>query len=445
MSETVDLCVVGAGLCGLSVALRAKAAGRSVAVVEAAPRAGGVIKTERVGPYRVERGAATFPSTAAGVLELAALCPSPPTIVTPPPEAERQFLWTPSGLVPVVRRPGALVLSGLLSPFAAARAALEPFLGRRRGAAPESAHAFVRRRFGRSIADRFLAPMTLGIHGSDARDLGAADAFPALAEMEREHGSVLKALFKRAGTGARRVRTFEGGMESFPRAMAEALGNALSLATSARAVRADGDGVEVEVASGRRIRAREVVFATTAREQAALVAPHSAEAAEILLAVRYVPMVVTAVGIPPGGSPPIPKAFGFLRGAGVKARILGASFPSVVDPSCAPEGHALLTVYLGGGRDPDALALDDGRVAAQVEHDLSRALRGPVRPDMISVHRLERAIPVLAPGHRARMARAQALLAPLRIRLSGSHITGVGVAACTEPEQSTTIVRPSVM
>ena len=86
--------------------------------------------------------------------------------------------------------------------------------------------------------------------------------------------------------------------------MAEALGPALSLSTAATALRTDGDGVEVEVASGRRVRAREVVLATTAGAQAALVAAYSAEAAEILLTVRYVPMVVVAVGLPPGGSPP---------------------------------------------------------------------------------------------------------------------------------------------
>ncbi len=47
-----------------------------------------------------------------------------------------------------------------------------------------------------------------------------------------------------------------------------------------------------------------------------------------------------------------------------------------------------------------------------------------------AVTRWPRAIPVLAIGHRERMARAQALLAPHRIRLTGSHLTGVGVHAC---------------
>ena len=69
-----------------------------------------------------------------------------------------------------------------------------------------------------------------------------------------------------------------------------------------------------------------------------------------------------------------------------------------------------------------------------VERDLSFALGGRVRPSMLSIHRWPRAIPVLSPGHRSRMAVAQRLLAPLRIRLSGSHGTGVSLDACCATE-----------
>jgi len=52
---------------------------------------------------------------------------------------------------------------------------------------------------------------------------------------------------------------------------------------------------------------------------------------------------------------------------------------------------------------------------------------------MRSIHPWPRAIPILAPGHRMRLGDAQRLLAPFRIRLSGSHVTGVGVHSCEAP------------
>jgi oxygen-dependent protoporphyrinogen oxidase len=176
--------------------------------------------------------------------------------------------------------------------------------------------------------------------------------------------------------------------------------------------------------------AREVVLAVPAGAQATLlekVAPHAAEA---LAAVRYAPIVVAAVGIPPGGSPPVPEGFGFLRGRGAKARILGATFLSSLAPSAAPEGHRLLQVYLGGTEDPAAVDLPDDFLRDLVLRDLSRALGGPVRPDLFDLWRWPRAIPVFAPGHRGRMARLAADLAPRGIRLLGSHVTGVGLDRC---------------
>jgi oxygen-dependent protoporphyrinogen oxidase len=428
----LDLVVVGAGVGGLAAAWRARRAGRSVAVLEASGRAGGVLRTDFLGPYRVERAAATFPTTASNLLALLASLPSPPPVREPPPAANRQFLLGPRGLVEVVRSPRELVLAGVVSPLGAARALAEALRGPRRGGRPESAHAFVRRRLGAEVADRLLAPMTRGIHGTHPRALGVVDAFPALAAMEREHGGVIRALAARRGASARRALSLEGGMESLPRAIASALGEGLSLSTPVSGVAVDGEGVAVATGGGDRVLARRCLLAVPASEQARLVAGLSAGAAEILATVRSVPMVVVAVGLPPGGSPPVPEAFGFLRGPGSRARVLGASFPSRVDASCAPEGHALVTAFLGGGDDPAALELDDGAVREVVLRDLAAALGGPVRPDATSVWRWPRAIPVLSPGHAARMARAQALLPP-SVRLGGSHVTGVALDACVAP------------
>src|SRR5262249_49176574 len=163
------------------------------------------------------------------------------------------------------------------------------------------------RRFGAAIADRLLTPMTLGIYGADPKELGAADAFPALARMERDSGGVLRALMKkrgdrREGGNGRRILTFEGGMESRPRALAGARGRARRLAPPVGRTGADGEGPVAPTARGP-LRARGVLLAGRAPDRARLVAPLSEAAAELLSAVRYVPMVVAGVGIPPGGSP----------------------------------------------------------------------------------------------------------------------------------------------
>lgn len=451
-SAPLDLLVVGAGLTGLSTAWRARRAGRSVLLLEAAPRVGGVVRTDRVGAYRVERAAGSFPSTAAALLELHAGLARAPALHKPGAGANAQYLATRHGLVALPRTPPALFASPLLTAGQKLRLFAELTRGPRRSGPPESLYAFVRRRFGTGVAESFLKPFTLGVYGTAPEDLGAADAFPMLTTAERASGGVFRHLGKgkpgaekrslrsrlarrKPGPGRlkREIWTFEGGMEGFPRAIAEDLGDLVRLSTSVAALRRDGDAVVARTASGEEMRALEVVLSTPAPEQARLVAGFSATAAGLLAAVAYAPMVVTSVGLPPASASLVPRAFGFLRSPGAPLRILGASFPSNLDPAVAPEGHALANVFVGGGRDPGAVALSDDEVRAIVVGDLSAALGGPIVPDLVTIHRWARAIPVLAIGHRARMAEAQRLLAPFGVRLSGSHLTGVGVHACCAP------------
>lgn len=430
----LDLLVVGAGLTGLSTAWRARRAGLRVALVEASSRVGGVIRTETVAGYRIERAAASFPSQATHLLEVNAGLQEPVPVRTPDPGSDGQFLWTRRGLVSMPRTPPALLASPLLPASAKLRAAAEVLRGRDRVRGAESAHTFVRRRFGSLVAERFLRPMTLGIYGSRPENLGARDAFPTLVAMEDE-GSLLRSLLRRRKAAARSIVTFDGGMEAFPRAIARGLADAVKTQWPVVGLERVGDLVVATGPDGARLAARQVVLSTPAPDQARLVAPLSVAAGDILAAVRYVPMVVVALGIPPGdgGAASLPRGFGFLRAAGARGRILGASFPSFLDPACAPAGHALASVFLGGGADPGAADLGDAAILELAIGDLSRALGHAVRPDMTSIHRWARAIPVLSPGHRVRMRDAQALLEPAGITLWGSHVTGVGVNACCAP------------
>ena len=79
--------------------------------------------------------------------------------------------------------------------------------------------AFVARRFGREAADRAAAPALIGVFAGDAAALSVRSALPRVAAMEREHGSVLRALMrrKRGGRGLGRPVSFPDGLGELPR------------------------------------------------------------------------------------------------------------------------------------------------------------------------------------------------------------------------------------
>src|SRR5204862_1142726 len=111
----------------------------------------------------------------------------------------------------------------LLSAGAKLRLFFEPFVSRARE--DESVHAFVARRFGRAAADRAAAPALIGVYAGDAAALSVRSALPRVAAMEREHGSVLRALMRRKrGTGLGHPVTFPQGLAELPAALARGLG-----------------------------------------------------------------------------------------------------------------------------------------------------------------------------------------------------------------------------
>jgi len=438
MSERYDRVVIGAGMSGLAHAWWSHRRQERVLVLEAGPRVGGVIGTLHTDGYRHERAATSVPSSAKHLLDLLASLPEPPPLVASEQAAKRQFILRRGGLVPVPRSPGSLFSSPLLPLRSKIRIFGELVRGPRRVQGGETLHAFVRRRFGRGVAEAFLRPFTSGIYGASPERLGAADAFPKLLAMERRRGSVLRAMIAERDptAGKRTIYLPAEGTASLPNAIAAALGDRVRLDAQVVGLRPGrrDQPAEVHLADGTVITADEVALATRAYVQQDLVAEVHPHAADLLSAVTYVPIVVVAVGFPREQAPPVPAGFGCLRGAGSPARILGATFNAQLNPAVAPAGHELLTCFLGGSEDPGAVDLSDDRIRDIVLEDLKRALGGPVRPDLLHVWRWKRAIPLFAPGHRARMARVAADLAESRWRPLGSHITGVSLNDCCRPQ-----------
>ena len=74
------------------------------------------------------------------------------------------------------------------------RILLDLFISPQENPDDESVADFVRRRLGNEAFERMAQPMIGGIYTSDAENLSLKATFPRFLEMEREHGSIIKAL-----------------------------------------------------------------------------------------------------------------------------------------------------------------------------------------------------------------------------------------------------------
>lgn len=207
--------VIGAGPSGLATAWeivsRAEARGLDVQVdvYDRASRPGGNVWTDEANGYRVEQGPEGFLDSAPRTLELAAELGLADRLVVAGESGRKRYLYADGQLHRLPASPLAFLRSGILSVPGRLRVFTEPF--RAAGTAEdESVLAFATRRMGGEAARRLVGAMVAGIYAGDPTALSMPAAFPRLAAMERDHGSLTRALV--AGRrAARRAGRRPGG------------------------------------------------------------------------------------------------------------------------------------------------------------------------------------------------------------------------------------------
>ncbi len=220
--------VIGGGVSGLAAAhhlceLNAQsspATGRAepqveALLLEASARLGGAVRTHRRDEFLLEGGPDSFISEKPAALELTKRIGLSERLIGTNDTHRRSFVARGSRLIPTPEG-FQLLAPSRLRPFATsdiftwrgkARMALDLFLPRRAGindADDESLAHFVRRRLGREALERMAQPMVGGIYTADPEHLSLRATMPRFLEMERDHRSLILAMWKRRGVKGQR-------------------------------------------------------------------------------------------------------------------------------------------------------------------------------------------------------------------------------------------------
>ncbi len=433
--------VIGGGISGLSAAWFLHQKGVEVRVIEAADRVGGVIDTARSDGFLVEQGPNTTlrkpgrPEDALGrLLEQSGL---DAIALEADPAGHKRFILRGGRVQALPSSPPAFVATGAFSWPAKLRLLREPFIGR--GTQEETIAQFVTRRLGREFLDYAVDPFISGVYAGDTARLSVRAAVPRIYELEQQYGSLIRgaiALGKTAkNTGQPRGKqiSFADGMAALPAGIAAKLpSGCIRTGTRAQGLEKTGDGWTIRLENRDTPETADaVVVALPANKAVELVRPLAPKAAEILDAQPYVGIVTTGLGYRREQVAHALDGFGFLIPRVEGVRSLGALFSSSLFANRAPDGHVLLTAFIGGAHDPQAPGLDDDALTKALQADLSRCLGITGEPVFRRITRWDRAIPQYTLGHLERMAEIDRDLD----RLPGLHLQsawrgGIAVADC---------------
>ena len=461
--------VVGGGITGLAAAYELSRAGVPVTLLEAAPRLGGKVRTERVEGFLVEAGPDSFISYRPAATELCRELGLGDAIIRTT-DPRTVHILAGGRMVPMPEGMG-LVLPTRMLPFVTTRlfswpqklrAGLDVVLPRRLDDGDVSIGAFLRHRLGGAMVERLADPLLGGIYGAPVDELSLLAVVPQLREYERDHRSLLlaslaqgrRARARTAGTagaagtaGGRPVAprasasgsgspflSLAGGMSSLVDALGEAISGApgaeIRLRTGVVGLERGGGRTMVRLADGTSLAPEAVILAGPAPLSAGLLEADVPAAAAAIRSIPHGSTGVVTLGYRAEALPGALRGHGFLV-AGDQGLAFGAcTFTSSKWAGRAPDGTFLLRAFLPE-RSAALLGRTDDEIVAAVHAGLAATLGLREAPVARLVARWREAMPRYTVGHLERVAAAERALGDRpEIVLAGGAFHGVGVPDC---------------
>jgi oxygen-dependent protoporphyrinogen oxidase len=450
----MNLVIIGGGIAGLSAAYYAQKSHPTsrITLLEASSHWGGKISTDRVltaqGMFVVEGGPDTFLATKPYATALCRELGLAERLHGTNPARKNTYVLNRDRLLPlpdglammIPTNVRAMIQTPLVSWPGKARMGLDFILPPHKLNGDESLGEFVSRRLGREAYENLIEPLMSGIYAGDGDLLSLASTFPYLRDLELKYGSLARGALKMRSASAGNGKAVQGsrsafltptaGLAEITQALIARLESAdLRLDTTVVNIGRSGAGFLVELESGEILQADALILATPAFASSALLARLDPELSAALAGIPYTSTATVSLAYPESSLPRPLDGYGYVipRREGRKA--LACTWTSTKFPHRAPEGYALLRVFVG--RAGQECPWSESELLALAREELQLTLGITAEPLFHRVFMWENAMPQYNLGHPALLRRIDAALAGHPgLALAGSGYRGIGIPDC---------------
>jgi oxygen-dependent protoporphyrinogen oxidase len=453
--------VVGGGVSGLATAylLKQKAEAEEldleVALLEEEERLGGKIWSIKSEGYLCEWGPNGFLDSKPQTLDLCDNLGVRNLLLRSNDDARKRFIYSGGELHRLPENGVAFFKSRLISWPGKLRLSMEPFISGPPEGVDETLASFGRRRLGSEALQKLISPMVSGIFAGDPETMSLKSCFPRIAELERDYGSLVMAMFRLAGKKRRErkegkvvssaagpggvLTSFNDGIQALTDLLAARLGHG-SVITGRRVgkIKTGNSSPFAVLTEKEEYDADAVILATPSYASAGVLAELDRNMSSVLGEIPYASMTVICFGYDRERIEHDLDGFGYLIPKQEGMHTLGTLWDSSIFANRAPEGKVLLRSMMGGACFPEYISLSDEEVEKRVREDLRITMGIKESPSFVRIFRHPKAIPQYTTGHYKRLdALEEGQKSHPGLFLTGNSYRGIGLNDCVATAERT--------
>jgi oxygen-dependent protoporphyrinogen oxidase len=468
----MKLIIIGGGIAGLSAAYYAlkNTPEARITLLEASDRWGGKITTDRLsfddGIFIIEGGPDTFLATKPWAVSLCKELGLADRLHGTNPKHKNTYVLhkdrlqpLPDGLAMMIpTNIPSILKSQLVSWPGKVRMGLDFLLPSQNGHYDESLGHFISRRLGREAYENLIEPLMSGIYAGDGDQLSLRSTFPYLHDLEHKYGSLARgALIMRqqmaSGVGSlptsrRRGESSDSvpgsrsafltpttGLAEIVEALVETLtgsGADLCLNTPVQMLeRSSGDTWNVALENGEMLNADGVIIAAPAYAAGKIASKLDPELATVLESIPYASTATVTLAYRQSDLSRPLDGYGYVIPRREERRALACTWTSTKFPHRAPDGYALIRVFVGRAGQESDIPWNEAGLLDVAKEELELTLGITTEPLVSRIFIWENAMPQYNLGHPEKLAQINAALENHpRLALVGNGYRGIGIPDC---------------
>lgn len=444
--STAKALVIGAGITGLSCAYEIMKGARKmgkkieISILEASPRIGGKISTDRSNRVLTEGGPDSFLSVKPEAIGLCKELGLEKDLISANPKSARVWVYSGNELHSLPKGTGLLpskifpfLFSNLLTLRGRLRVLAEPWIPIDNGIEDESIASFVSRRLGQEFLDKIADPIVSGIYAAPTEAISLLGTFPSFRDMEKK-GGIFRSISKNKPPPTS-FMTLREGISSLSNSLARELpASAIKRESHVLSLKEEGAAWHARTCNEDFI-ADAIVSTIPANALSPLLVDLSPELSSILYEIQFASSAVVnliyecaAVSHPLNG-------YGFVSCRSDASPVMAATFSSTKFPHRSGPEKAIIRVFLGGFGKKEleaTIAEKDEKALAEIAHkEISGLLGIKSAPLETRVFKWIKAHPVYSVGHGLRIKRIESCLKDHPgLFVAGSSYHGIGLPDC---------------